>query len=100
MKKKSIIARSMNFLDERTDFLKSERIVSMNFFAKLLLSIILGVIGLFSLSLWVYIPIVGMIISIGLCVSAVLGIQKIWKTKKVEGEGDIFKYTDKLNKNM
>jgi hypothetical protein len=98
MKKKSFIAKSMTFLDERTDFLKSDKISSMNFFVKLLLSIVLGIIGFLSLGLWVFIPIVGIIISIGLCVSAVLGIQKIWQPRKIEGEGDTFKYSDRLNK--
>jgi hypothetical protein len=100
MKNKSFIAKSMTFFDERTDFLKSDKIGSMNFVAKLLLSVVLGIIGFLSLGLWVFIPIVGTIVSIGLCISAVLGIQKIWQPKKVEGEGEIFKYSDRLNKEL
>jgi hypothetical protein len=91
MKNKTIIGRSMSYLDRQTDFLKSDKIVSMNFFAKLLLSILLALLGFLSLGLWVFIPVVGTLVSIGLCISAYLGIQKIWQPKKVEGEGDVFK---------
>ena len=87
----------MSFFDKRTDFLKNDKISSLNFIAKILL-LLLGLIGFISLGLWVFIPIVGTIISIGLCISAILGIQKIWQPRKVEGEGDIFKNKDKLNK--
>ena len=70
----------------------------MNTIVKLILSVMLGLLGLFSLGLWVYIPVVGIIISLGLCTGAILGIRAIWQKKKVEGEGDIFKNKDKLNK--
>jgi hypothetical protein len=30
--------------------------------------------------------------------ACVMGIRSIWKTKKIEGEGDIFKNRDILNK--
>ena len=91
MSNKSIFGRSMNYIDRKTDFLKSEKIVSMNFFGKLLLSIILGIMGFLSLGLWVFIPVVGTLVSIGLCIGAVLGIQKIWQPRKVEVEGEVFK---------
>lgn len=70
----------------------------MNTIVKLILSVMLGLLGFFSLGLWVYVPVVGIIISLGLCTGAILGIRVIWQKKKVEGEGDIFKNKDKLNK--
>jgi hypothetical protein len=50
--------------------------------------------------LWPYIPVplLGISISIALSAACVMGIRSIWKTKKIEGEGDIFKNRDILNK--
>ena len=71
----------------------------MNIIIKLILSIILGIVGILCLGLWPYIPGPGVLVSIGLFVAAIIGIVAIWKKPKVEGEGDIFKNKDRLNKN-
>ena len=65
---------------------------------KIVLSIVLGIVGLLCLGLWPYIPGPGVLISIGLFVGAIIGIKAIWSKKKVDGEGDIFKNGDKLKK--
>jgi hypothetical protein len=70
----------------------------MNTSVKIMLSVIIGFIGFLCLGLWPYIPGVGVLISIGLFIAAILGIRSIWAKKKQEGEGDIFKNKDKLNK--
>jgi len=71
----------------------------MNTAVKIVLSIVIFIIGFLCLGLWPYIPSVGTIVSIGLFVSAMIGIRAIWRKPKVEGEGEIFKDKDKLNKN-
>lgn len=70
----------------------------MNIAVKIILSIVIGIIGFLCLGLWPYIPGPGVFVSIGLFNAAIVGIVAIWKTRKVEGEGDIFKNKDKLNK--
>lgn len=70
----------------------------MNVVVKVLLSIVIGIIGFLSLGLWAYIPGPGVIVSLGLFGAAIVGIVAIWKKRKIEGEGDIFKNTNKLNK--
>ncbi len=70
----------------------------MNVVVKIILSLVLGVVGLLCLGLWPYIPGPGVLISIGLFVAAIMGIISIWKKPKVDGEGDVFKNKDRLNK--
>lgn len=70
----------------------------MNTGVKIILSLIIGIIGFLCLGLWPYIPGPGVIISIGLFVGSILGIRAIWAKKKVDGEGDVFKNKDRLNK--
>ena len=70
----------------------------MNKGVKIILSVIIGIIGFLCLGLWPYIPGPGVLISIGLFVGAILGIRAIWAKKKEDGEGDVFKNKDKLNK--
>jgi hypothetical protein len=70
----------------------------MNTGVKIIVSIVLGIVGFLCLGLWPYIPKVGVIVSIGLFGAAIAGIVAIWKQRPVEGEGDIFKNKDKLNK--
>ncbi len=70
----------------------------MNTGVKIILSVIIGIIGFLCLGLWPYIPGPGVIISIGLFVGSILGIRAIWAKKKVDGEGDVFKNKDRLNK--
>lgn len=70
----------------------------MNIVVKIILSIVIGIIGFLCLGLWPYIPGPGVLVSIGLFGAAIVGIVAIWKTRKVEDEGDIFKNKDKLNK--
>jgi hypothetical protein len=65
---------------------------------KIILSIVLGIVGFLCLGLWPYIPGPGVAVSIGLFVGAMLGIRAIWAKKKLDGEGDIFKNKEKLNK--
>lgn len=65
---------------------------------KIVLSIVLGIVGILCAGLWPYIPGPGVIVSIGLFIGAILGIRAIWAKKKVDGEGDIFKNTNILNK--
>lgn len=65
---------------------------------KVFLSIVLGIIGFLCLGLWPYIPGPGVLISIGLFVSSIIGIRAIWAKKKLDGEGDIFKNKDRPNK--
>jgi hypothetical protein len=70
----------------------------MNVVVKIILSLVLGIVGLLCLGLWPYIPGPGVLISIGLFVAAIMGIISIWKKPKVDGEGDVFKNKDRLNK--
>jgi|TARA_B110000908_G_C10208941_1_gene429198 hypothetical protein len=67
----------------------------MNIAVKVLLSIVLFIIGFLCMGLWPYITVLP---SIGLFIASILGIVAIWKKRKIEGEGDIFKNQDKLNK--
>jgi hypothetical protein len=72
----------------------------MNKAGKILASIFMGILAFLCLGLWPYIPVplLGISISIALSGACIMGIRSIWKTKKVEGEGDIFKNRDTLNK--
>lgn len=70
----------------------------MNVVVKIILSLVLCIVGLLCLGLWPYIPGPGVLISIGLFVAAIMGIISIWKKPKVDGEGDVFKNKDRLNK--
>jgi hypothetical protein len=72
----------------------------MNVAVKILLSIVLFIIGFLSLGLWVYIPGPGVLVSIGLFGAAIAGIVAIWKKRPMQGEGDVFKNGDKLNKDL
>ena len=63
----------------------------MNKGVKIIISIVLGIVGFLCLGLWPYIPGAGVPVSIGLFSAAIIGIVEIWKTRPVEGEGDIFK---------
>lgn len=65
----------------------------MNIAVKVLLSIVLFIIGLLFAGLF---P--GFLGAL-LFISSIIGIVTIWKKRKTEGEGDIFKNQDKLNKN-
>ena len=67
----------------------------MNIVVKIVLSIVLFIIGFLCMGLWPYITVLP---SIGLFIASILGIVAIWKKRPVEGEGDIFKNKDKLNK--
>lgn len=67
----------------------------MNIVVKIVLSIILFIIGVLCMGLWPYITVIP---SIGLFIASILGIIAIWKKRQVEGEGNIFKNKDKLNK--
>jgi hypothetical protein len=70
----------------------------MNIVVKILVSILIFIVGFMCLGLWPYIPKVGVIVSIGLFSTAMIGIREVWRKKPVEGEGDIFKNKDQLNK--
>ena len=63
----------------------------MNKLAKILVSFLLIVIGFLCLGLWPYIPGPGVLISIGLFISAMVGGSAVWGKSKKEEEGDIFK---------
>tara|TARA_B100000768_G_C11060018_1_gene282017 strand:- start:216 stop:416 length:201 start_codon:yes stop_codon:yes gene_type:complete len=63
----------------------------MNKLAKILVSFLLIVIGFLCLGLWPYIPGPGVLISIGLFISAMVGVSAVWGKSKKEEEGDIFK---------
>jgi hypothetical protein len=67
----------------------------MNKVVKIFLSIVLFIIGFLCMGLWPYITVLP---SMGLFIAAILGIRAIWKTKPVEGEGEIFKHKDTLDK--
>lgn len=67
----------------------------MNIVVKIILSIVLFIIGILCAGLGPYITVLP---SIGLFIAAILGIVAIWKKRPIEGEGDIFKNKDKLNK--
>ena len=67
----------------------------MNIAIKIILSIVLFIVGILCAGLWPYITVLP---SIGLFIAAILGIVAIWKKRPIEGEGDIFKNKDKLNK--
>jgi NADH:ubiquinone oxidoreductase subunit K len=67
----------------------------MNIAVKIVLSIVLFIIGFLCMGLSPYITVLP---SIGLFIASILGIVAIWKKRPVEGEGDIFKNKDKLNK--
>jgi hypothetical protein len=70
----------------------------MNIVIKVVLSIVLLIIGFLCMGLWPYIPKVGVLVSIGLFCAAILGIIAIWKQRPIDGEGDIFKNKNGLNK--
>lgn len=63
----------------------------MSKLAKILVSLLLIVIGFLCLGLWPYIPGPGVLISIGLFISAMVGVSAVWRKSKKEEEGDIFK---------
>jgi len=63
----------------------------MSKLAKILVSFLLIVIGFLCLGLWPYIPGPGVLISIGLFISAMVGVSAVWGKSKKEEEGDIFK---------
>jgi uncharacterized membrane protein YiaA len=67
----------------------------MNIAIKIILSIVLFIVGILCAGLWPYITVLP---SIGLFIAAILGIVAIWKKRPVEGEGDVFKNQDRLNK--
>ena len=77
---------------------RSLTLVKMETGVKIVLSIVLGFVGFLCLGLWPYIPGPGVLISIGLFGAAIMGIVAIWKKRPVQGEGDVFKNKDKLNK--
>ncbi len=94
---------SKSHFKKRGVFRKAKRVGVLNIkimvtIVKIIVSIIIGLIGFLCLGLWPYIPGPGILISIGLFASAMIGIRAVWAKKKVEGEGDIFKNRDKLNK--
>jgi len=64
----------------------------MNVAVKVLLSIVLFIIGLLFAGLFPG------LIGVFLFIASFIGISSIWKKRKIEGEGDIFKNQDKLNK--
>jgi hypothetical protein len=70
----------------------------MNVLIKIILSIALLFLGIMGGGIWPYIPVVGILISVGLFTASIIGIVAIWKKRPVEGEGDIFRNKDKLNK--
>ena len=63
----------------------------MSKLAKILVSFLLIVIGFLCLGLWPYIPGPGVLISIGLFISAMVGVSAVWGKSKKKEEGDIFK---------
>jgi len=65
---------------------------------KIILSILLFIIGFFFLGVPMPYFFGRILLRIGLFGAAIVGIVAIWKSRKVEGEGDIFKNKDKLNK--
>lgn len=70
----------------------------MSTIVKIILSIVLFLIGFFFLGVPMPFFYGRILVRIGLFGAAMMGIAAIWKTRKVEGEGDIFKNKDKLNK--
>jgi hypothetical protein len=71
----------------------------MNTGVKVIVSILLVIVALFCLGLWPYIPVVGVLVSLGLAGAAIAGIFAVWKKRPSDGEGDVFKKNDTLNKN-
>ncbi len=69
----------------------------MNTIVKIILSIVIFIIGILCLGAFPYFP-GRILVRIGLFSAAMIGIGAIWKKRKVEGEGDVFKNNDKLNK--
>ena len=69
----------------------------MNIAVKIILSIVLFIIGFLCLGAFSYFP-GRILVRMGLFGAAMIGIGAIWKKKPVEGEGDIFKNKDRLNK--
>ena len=65
----------------------------MNTLVKLILSIALIFIGFLLGGLFPG------LLGAFLFISSIIGIVAIWRNKKIENEGDIFKNHDKLNKN-
>tara|TARA_B110000285_G_C15092382_1_gene599858 strand:+ start:426 stop:623 length:198 start_codon:yes stop_codon:yes gene_type:complete len=64
----------------------------MNVAVKVLLSIVLFIIGLLCAGLFPG------LLGAFLFIASIIGIVTIWKKRKIEGEGNIFKNQDKLNK--
>ncbi|MFY7667974.1 MAG: hypothetical protein ACOVQG_04475 [Crocinitomicaceae bacterium] len=56
----------------------------MNVFVKIILTIILLFLGIMGGGIWPYIPVFGIIISIGLFISSIYAIVQIWKKRPVE----------------
>lgn len=70
----------------------------MNKAVKIIISIVLLIIGIFCLGApFPYFP-GRILVKIGLFGAAISGIGAVWKSRPVEGEGDVFKNKDKLNK--
>jgi hypothetical protein len=67
----------------------------MNIVVKILVSIVLFFIGFICMGLWRYITVLP---SIGLFIASIIAIIAIWKKRPIEGEGDVFKNKDNLNK--
>jgi len=70
----------------------------MNTGVKVIISIVLLIIGFICLGApFPYFP-GRILVKIGLFGAAMSGIGAVWKSRPVEGEGDVFKNKDKLNK--
>jgi hypothetical protein len=67
----------------------------MNTAVKVVLSVVLFIIGFLCMGLWPYITVIPCLL---LFAGAMIAIVAIWKKRPVEGEGDIFRNKDKLNK--
>lgn len=68
----------------------------MNNIVKIIISILLIIISFVALGIW---PYTGVIISIFLFASSIMGVITLWKKRKNEGEGELFKSeTDQLDK--
>tara|TARA_B100000780_G_C21051809_1_gene422424 strand:+ start:98 stop:304 length:207 start_codon:yes stop_codon:yes gene_type:complete len=67
----------------------------MNTVVKSVISIVLFFLGVLCGGLWPYITILP---SLGLVGACWIGAVAIWRKRPVDGEGDIFKQQNKLNK--
>ena len=70
----------------------------MNTAVKIIISIVLLIIGIFCLGAPFPYFFGRILVKIGLFGAAMYGISEVWKRRPIEGEDDVFKNKDKLNK--